>query len=226
MNFVIPILILIFSQFTTPFMAVRIVPKNIVQNKTVRTKLLASKKISLEKRYGNSYVNNVFKDNILLNIYYLAGKITNKKNINWKDIEKPIEYKFVLQPNKTFAFHDDVLEKYKGSVVKTTNANFNFEDGFKSDGYLTGDGVCHLASLIYWAAQSAGLDAYAPTSHDFAVIPEIDRKFGVSIYKGSGKSTSNELQNLYVTNNKSKPIVFNFTYKNNELKLSIDEQLL
>ena len=203
-----------------------IVQKNIVQKNIVRTKQLASEQISLEKRYGNTYVNDVFKDNILLNILYLAGKITNKEDINWKEVEKPMDYKFTLLPNKTFAFHDDVLDKYKNSVVKTTNANFNSADGFKSDGYLTGDGVCHLASLIYWASQSAGLDAYAPTAHDFAVIPEIDRKFGVSIYKGPGKSTSNEMQNLYVTNNKDKPIVFNFTYKDSELKLSIYEEVL
>jgi hypothetical protein len=215
-----------FSQFIPFYMGGNIVQKNIVQKNIVRTKQLASEQISLEKRYGNTYVNDVFKDNILLNILYLAGKITNKEDINWKEVEKPMDYKFTLLPNKTFAFHDDVLDKYKNSVVKTTNANFNSADGFKSDGYLTGDGVCHLASLIYWASQSAGLDAYAPTAHDFAVIPEIDRKFGVSIYKGPGKSTSNEMQNLYVTNNKDKPIVFNFTYKDSELKLSIYEEVL
>lgn len=226
MNLFLPMLFFIFTQFTPFYVGANLLQKIVMQNKIVRTKELASKQISLEKRYGNSYVNNVFKDNILLGVSYLSGKVTKKEDIDWKEMDKPIDYKFTLLPNKTFAFHDDVLEKYKDSVVKTTNANFNFNDGFKSDGYLTGDGVCHLASLIYWASQSAGLDAYAPTSHDFAVIPEIDRKFGVSIYKGPGKSSSNEMQNLYVTNNKGKPIVFNFTYKNSELKLSIYEEIL
>lgn len=215
-----------FTQFTPFYVGNNLVQKILVQKKVVQTKQLASKQISLEKRYGNSYVNNVFKENILLNIAYLSGKVSKKEDIDWKGIGKPIDYKFVLLPNRTFAFHDDVLEKYKDSVTKTTNANFNFDDGFKSDGYLIGDGVCHLASLIYWASQSAGLDAYAPTAHDFAVIPEIDRKFGVSIYKAPGTSSSNKLQNLYVTNNKGKPIVFNFTYRNNELKLAIYEEIL
>jgi len=216
MNIVVLILFFIFSHFAASSADVNV----------AQVKQLASEQISLEKRYANSYVNNVFKDNILLDISYLAGKITKKEDINWKEIEKPISYKFTLLPNKTFAFHNDILEKYKNSVVKTTKANFNYDDGFKSDGYLTGDGVCHLASLIYWVAKDAGLDAYAPTRHDFAVIPEIDRKFGVSIYKGPGRSSSNEMQNLYVTNNKGKPIVFNFAYKNNELKLSIYEETL
>ncbi len=187
---------------------------------------LASEQISLEKRYCNSYVNDVFKDNIHLNIAYLSGEVTKKNSINWNQIEKPFEYKFTLMPDKTFAFHSDILDKYKDSVVKTTNANFNFEDGFKSDGYLTGDGVCHLASLMYWSAKSAGLEAYAPSNHDFAVIPEIDRKFGVAIYKAPGSYSSNAMQNLYITNNKKSPIVFEFTYKNSELKFSIYQDLL
>lgn len=216
MNLVIPILFFIISRFTASSADIN----------SLQIKQLASEQISLEKRYGNEYVNDVFKDNILLDILYMAQKVKKKEDVNWKEIEEPIDYKFTLQPSKTFAFHDEVLDQYKDSVVKTTNAHFNFDDGFKSDGYLTGDGVCHLASLIYWVSKNAGLDAYAPTSHDFAVIPEIDRQYGVSIYKAPGQSSSNKMQNLYVTNNKSKPIVFNFTYKNSQLKLSIYEEIL
>lgn len=194
--------------------------------KTVKKKELSVKAISLENRYGNEFVNDVFKDNILLNIAYMAGKVKTKEDINWKKIQEPFEYKFVLKPNKTFAFHNDVLEKYKKSLEKTTNANFNFDDGFKSDGYLTGDGVCHLASLIYWSAKDAGLAAFAPTNHDFAVIPEINKEYGVSIYKAPGSFYNNAMQNLYVTNNRKKEIVFNFSYKNDKLKLSIYEELL
>jgi hypothetical protein len=227
----VPILTVVLTLLASPFAGSHLVDTVVSRSiaaraPVVETRQLASKQISLEKRYGNSYVNNVFKDNILLNLSYLAGKVTKKTDIDWNEVKKPMNYKFVLLPNKTFAFHDDVLEKYKNSVVKTTNANFNFDDGFKSDGHLTGDGVCHFASLIYWASLSAGLDAYAPTSHDFAAIPEIARKFGVSIYKMPGKSLTSELQNLYVTNNKNKPIVFNFTYKDSKLKLSISEEIL
>lgn len=214
MNAIGPILFFIFSQFT---------PSPDVN--TVQQKYLATSEISLEKRYENKFVNDVFKDNILLNMSYLSGKITKKEDINWDEVAKPFSYKFTLPANKTFAFHEDVLPKYKDTLYKTTNARFNYDDGFKSDGYLMGDGVCHLASLIYWAAKNAGLDAYAPVNHDFAVIPEIDRKYGVSIYKMPGQTYANAMQNLYITNNREKDVVFEFDYKDGILKLSIFEDV-
>lgn len=213
MDFVWPILFFILSQFTIPSQ----------DTNALRQKFLVSERISLEKRYEDKYVNGVFKDNILLNIFYLSRKITKREDINWKDIDKPFSYTFTLLPGKTFAFHEDILPKYKDSLVKTTNANFNYDDGFKSDGYLMGDGVCHLASLIYLVAKKANLDAYAPTNHNFAEIPQINRKYGVAIYKIPGQLGTNAMQNLYVTNNKKHPIVFEFDYKNNELKLSVFE---
>jgi len=187
---------------------------------------LSAQSISLEQRYGDKFVNDVFKDNILLNLAYLSGKVTKKEDINWDEIDKPFEYEFTLMPDKTFAYHDDVLDQYKSSLVKTTNAHFNFDDGFKSDGYLMGDGVCHLASLMYWSAKTAGLETYAPTNHDFAVIPQINKEFGVSIYKTPGNYNGNAAQNLYITNNKKNPIVLKFEYNNSELKLSIYEEIL
>lgn len=214
-NVVGPILLFLFSQITI----------HGIDSNTVRQNLLAQEHISLEKRYEVKSVNDVFKDNMLLNIAYLDGKVKKKEDINWNDIKKPFSYKFTLLPSQAFAFHDDILPAYKGKVVKTTNANFNFADGFKSDGYLTGDGVCHLASLIYWAAKNAGLDAYAPTNHDFAIIPEISKEYGVAIYKTPDNESSSAMQNLYVTNNKKNPVVFEFNYKNNELKLLISEVL-
>jgi len=209
-------LFFIFSQFAAPAAAAN----------SVQVKQLASEQISLDKRYAVESVNSVFKDNILLNLAYLFGKVTKKEDIKWDEIEKPFEYSFTLMPDKTFAYHSDVLEQYKSSLVKTTNANFNFDDGFKSDGYLTGDGVCHLASLMYWSAKTAGLTAYAPTSHDFAVIPEIDKEFGVAIYKVPGNYNTNAMQNLYITNNKKNPVTLEFTYKDSELKFSIYEEVL
>lgn len=213
MNIIGPVLFYLFSQLG--YLGTDINP--------VKTNLLAQQNISLENRYNDKFVNDVFRDNILLNISYLSGKVTKKEDINWQEIRKPFRYKFVLEPNKTFAFHEDVFEKYKDSVTKTTNARFNFSDGFKSDGYLMGDGVCHFASLIYWVAKDAGLDAFAPTNHDFTVIPEIDREHGVSIYKMPGQINANAMQNLYVTNNKQNPLIFEISYQNDELKLSIFE---
>ncbi len=186
--------------------------------------VLASKQISLEKRYSDRYVNDVMKDNILLNIAYMDGRVKKASDINWARIEKPFKAKFRLDPNKTFAYHEDALPEHKTEISLTTKAHFNFQEGFKSDGYLAGDGVCHLASLIYWAAKEAGLDAHAPTNHDFAPIPQIDKIYGVSIYSMPGQTIANAQQNLYVKNNKSEPIELEFSYDGHNLKLSIYEE--
>lgn len=185
--------------------------------------LLASHEMSLDNRYPNSFVNSVFKNNILLNIAYLEGKVTKASDINWEQISKPFQYEFKLEPNKTFAFHEDIEDKYRNSLVKTTSAHFNVQDGFKTDGYLFGDGVCHLASLIYWVAADAGLLAEAPTNHDFALIPDVPKEYGVSIYSNPYSSGGSARQNLYITNNRSKPISFKFEYRENKLKVSVVE---
>lgn len=187
--------------------------------------LLSSEQISLESRQGNKYINEVFKDNILLNIAYMTGRVKREDDINWNEVRKPFSYKFTLLQQKTFAFHDDVLPKYKSTLAITTKAHFNLQEGFRSDGYLAGDGVCHLASLIYWVSKEADLDTYVPTNHNFAVIPEISKEYGVSIYSMPGLVESNAKQNLYVTNNRQKPVVFEFDYDGENLKLSIYEKL-
>jgi hypothetical protein len=186
--------------------------------------LLATEQISLENRQPDSFVNSVFKDNILLNLAYLDGRVIEKEDIDWDKIREPIISKITLDPEKTFAFHEDVSSEYEDSLAVTTNANFNYQDGFKSDGYLMGNGVCHLASLIYWVAKEAGLDAYAPTNHDFAVIPGISREYGVAIYYMPGLVNANARQNLYVTNNKENPVIFEFVFDGENLRLSILEQ--
>ncbi|MGH7246308.1 MAG: VanW family protein [Candidatus Levyibacteriota bacterium] len=190
------------------------------------THTLAAHAFSLEDRYGNSFVNNVFKDNILLAVTYATNKHVSAQEINWKQIENPFHKTIALKPGETFAFHDDVLPQYNGKVEKTTNAHFDSQEGFKSDGYLVGDGVCHLASLLYWVAKDAGLAALAPTRHDFAPVPDVPREYGVSIYDNAfAKGSSNELQNLYITNNKNKTIVFDFDYNGKNLIISAKETI-
>lgn len=184
---------------------------------------LASRSFSLNERYGNTFVNDVFKDNILLTLRYMDGTVKSAKDISWSEVEKPTHYEFSLKPGEKFAFHDQILPAYKGNVVKTTNAHFNYQDGYKSDGYLTGDGVCHFASLIYWAAKDAGLEAVALRNHDFATIPQVPREYGVSIYAKPGDPVSSQYQNLYITNNKEKPVRFVFDYKDNILTVSVLE---
>jgi hypothetical protein len=186
-------------------------------------KPLAVHEMSMDQRYGNQFVNDVFKDNILLTLAYTNGKVS-ANNVKWDGVLKPFTFELKLKPGQVFAFHSDVLAKYQNEVAKTTNANFNFEDGFKSDGYLTGDGVCHLASIINWVASDAGLQVEAPTNHNFAVIPQVPQKFGTSIYYYPGQHDTNALNNLYVRNNKNKDIFFKFDYDGKDLKVSVLEQ--
>lgn len=183
--------------------------------------ILSTHEMSLANRQRDNFVNGVFRDNILLNIAYMAGKINNPGYINWDEIRKPFSYKITLDPGEVFAFHDDVLSKYKGKISKTTNAHFSSREGFKTDGYLYGDGVCHLATLINWAAKDAGLDVQAPTKHDFAPVPGVPAEYGVSIYYYPGVSGSNSLQNLYIRNNFNLPVIIAFDYFNDSLKVSV-----
>lgn len=185
--------------------------------------ILSSHEISLEKRYEVKSVSEVFKDNILLNLAYLRGVVHSSKDIKWDEVRNPFHYEFKLEPNKTFTFHDDVLAEYKERVVLTTNAHFNAAEGFKTDGYLFGDGVCHLASLMYWVAKDAYLDSYAPTDHDFMAIPEIERQYGVSIYSSPYSKGSNSQQNLYITNNRAAVIKFVFDYNGEKLRVTVVE---
>lgn len=189
--------------------------------------IIAQKELSLSNRQPNSWVNNIFKENILLNLAYLRGLYQSAPlkhpKIDWDIVTKPFTYEFRLEPKEVFAFHEDVESTMEGKIVKTTNAHFNSQEGFKSDGYLFGDGVCHLASLIYWAAKEANLEALAPTRHDFAKIEDVPREFGVSIYNNPLSKGSNVKQNLYITNNKSKPVVFRFDYKDDRVKVAVVE---
>lgn len=177
--------------------------------------LIASHEISLENRHPIDSVNEVMKHNILLNLDYLSGLTLPKDN--------PYTFDFRLNPNETFAFHDNVLHQYRDKVYKTTNAHFNLTEGFKSDGYLVGDGVCHLASLINWVARDANLEVYSPKDHDFANIPEIPKEHGVSIYYYPGSVEANASRNLYITNNYKNSVIFKFSYERNSLKVSVFE---
>lgn len=179
--------------------------------------VLVTRSLPMTDRYNNSFVNDVFKDNILLAMNYLDGAVKSKNDVNWDNIEHPFQYKFTLNPGQEFAFHDGILPQYNKDVVKTTNSHFNWSEGYKSDGFLTGDGVCHLASLIYWAAKDAGLDSYAPSNHNFAKINDIPKEYGVAIMAPS------PLGNLYITNTKDKPVTFVFGYDGENLTLSLTE---
>lgn len=178
--------------------------------------VLAERGFSLENRYDNKFVNDIFKDNILLTIKYMAGEVKDPKNIDWSEVEKPFAYEFTLKPGEEFAFHDGILPKYK-NVVKTTGVHFASNEGFKSDGFIVGDGVCHLASLMYWAALDAGLITYAPSNHNFAKINDVPKEYGVAV------ESPMPMGNLYITNDKNVPITFNFDSDGKKLTVTITE---
>ncbi len=184
--------------------------------------ILASHQFSLEDRYQVASVNNVFKENILLSLAYLRG-ISKTTPVDWSEVNKPFHFELTLKPGQVFAFHDSVLPQYKGKEGYTTHAHFDYQEGFLSDGYLYGDGVCHLASLIYWVAKDAGLDTNAPTNHDFAVIPDVPKEYGVAIYYAPGEESTSANENLYITNNKDKEISFVFDFDGNDLKVTSEE---
>lgn len=183
--------------------------------------VLASKTISLENRYPNKAVSDVFKDNILLTLYYMKG-MPKTQSPDWNEVKKPFLYDFVLKPGETFAFHDTAyLPAYAQNVVKTTNAHYSGYEGFKSDGYLMGDGVCHLASLFYWAAKAANIEAVSPVNHDFAAIPEIDKQYGVAIYADPTNESVSMQQNLYIRNDKTEAITFRTLYNGEKLTVEV-----
>lgn len=179
--------------------------------------VLASRSFPLTDRYNNTFVNDVFKDNILLALNYMDGAVNSKSDVNWAKVESPFHYEFTLNPGQEFAFHDGTLPYYSKNVVKTMNTHFMWNEGYKSDGFLVGDGVCHLASLIYWAAKDAGLSTYAPSNHNFAKINDVPKEYGVAIMSPS------PMGNLYITNNKDVPVTFVFDYDGTNLDVSVTE---
>jgi hypothetical protein len=185
--------------------------------------VLASRSFSLNQRYGNSFVNEVFKDNILLAVRYTQGNVKTKSDISWEEVTKPFSYSFTLNPGEGFAFHDQILPEYKNTIVKTTNSHFNATDGYKFSGALYGDGVCHLASLIHWAALDAGLKSVSLASHDFAKINEVPREYGVSIKYMPGEFANSSRQNLYIVNTQDKPVTFTFDYNGTDLKIGVSK---
>jgi len=185
--------------------------------------VLAREDFSLTDRYSNQFVNDVFADNILLTLSYMSGQSQVGQKVNWDTVHQPSEYHFILQPGQSFAFHDQVLDEYKDSVVKTTGADFSSDEGFKSDGYLVGDGVCHLASFMNEVATEAGLKVEAPTNHNFAKIEDVDKKYGTAIYYIAGEKSMSSKQNLYVTNTTDKPIAFLFNHKTDSLEIVVED---
>lgn len=185
--------------------------------------IIGSRTMSLDTRHPAPYANEVYRDNILLTISYMTGQTKPGQTIDWEAVRRPGSYKWILPAGRTFAFHDGVLPQFQNSIAGTTNAHFGGNEGFKSDGYLVGNGVCHLASLMGWTAKDAKLDVVAPTNHDFAVIPEVPREQGIAIYSTPDNPAAGVTQNLYVTNNTGHEVAFTFTYDGHSLTAAVEE---
>jgi hypothetical protein len=183
--------------------------------------ILGSRSMSLNMRYGYDVPENVYKDNILLNLAYLSGTVKSKNDINWDALKQPTSIKFTLKPGERFAYHDLIDPQYQDNVVVTAHTNFGAGDGYKFEGGLYGMGVCHLASLIHWAALDAGLESIAPSNHDFYAIPEIPKEYGVAIYASPDAVSSSVRQNLYIKNTLDSEITFKFDFDGNNLKVSV-----
>lgn len=168
--------------------------------------LLAQHDMDLSIRYANPAINDVFKNNILLNIAYISGRVQHADQVNWEDMKRPNKYEFTLQPGQMFAYHDGILPEYQKDIVKVGGSHFGAQDGYVSSGYLYGDGVCHFASLLHWAALDAGLEVVAPTNHNFAMIPGIAPVYGTAIYYDPGQPAVSAAQNLYIRNTFDHPV--------------------
>jgi hypothetical protein len=88
-------------------------------------------------------------------------------------------------------------------------------------GGLSGNGVCHLASLMNQVASEAELLVTAEVNHNFAKIPGIDEKYGTSIFFLPNGGNSSERRNLYIKNNKNFPIEFKFELEGDLLSFKI-----
>ncbi len=200
-------------------------PSAVIKTQEANLKVLGERQYSMENRYPVKSVNEVMKKNILLGLAYLNGSVAKKSDIDWSKVTSAFHFEKTLKPGEVFAFHDIIRKEYSGKVAFTTNSHFNASDGYVSDGYLFGDGVCDLASLINWAALDAGLETVVPKDHrSVAHIPDVPDDYGVSIYSNpqDGAGANN---NLYITNQKDHEVKFHFDFDGTNLKVYITENI-
>lgn len=190
---------------------------------SVPSTTLAVRGYSMSNRWHVESVNEVMRKNILLAVAYINGSVTRKSDIDWTKVTADSHSEFVLEPNQTFAFHNIVRPEFKDNLAVTQDSSFSSADGYVSDGYLFGDGVCDLASLMNWAAQDAGLTTVVPKDHrSVAQIPDVPDDYGVSIYKDPSANIGAN-NNLYITNTLDNAVKFSFDYQNDNLKVTVSE---
>jgi hypothetical protein len=206
------------TSFLKPKIVSPLVLKSIVKQE--KRELLVEKSFNLKNRYPSLFVNQVFVDNMLLSLRYLKGEKV-KREVDWNRVRQPFSFSFVLRPDEVFAFHNNLLSEFKNESVLTMKSHFIASEGYRSSGFLYGDGVCQLASLINWSASEAGLKVLAKVSHDFNPIPDIPREYGASIKYTEKDSSNSQNQNLYIKNNFSYPVEFSFTVSKSSINLKL-----
>lgn len=192
------------------------------------SKTLATHELDLTTRLPEAFGSEVFADNILLALHYLKSDVQALKTsetingpstIDWDRARAPFEVNFTLKPGEVFAYHANVLPAFN-AVAYTMNSRFFIDEGYKSLAGLGGNGVCHLASLINWTAQDAGLEVTSRVNHDFYPVPGVPREYGSSIFYAKEGSNSQN-QNLYIKNNLEKPVEFIFKADSKKVELAI-----
>ena len=178
-----------------------------------RVTVLVEQSLDLTTRAAATAINQGFSDNILLALHYLKNDVRSTE-IDWEEIRQPFEAFFVLGPGELFAFHDTLLPEFEKADA-TMNTDYLSPGGYKTLLGLSGNGVCHLASLMNWAASKAGLEVLAKVKHDFAPIPEVPREHGTSI------RTYDKQQNLYIKNSLEVPVTFVFSVNSQSVNLKI-----
>ncbi len=190
-----------------------------------RAQTLASHEFSMGYRYEDPRVSEVFADNILLTLAYMRQTVHKGEPVNWSAVREPFHWDLDITPGSVVTYHANVLPKYEGTATPLTTVYFNGAEGFRSDGYLVGDGTCQLASLLSWVARDAGLTVEAPTDHDFAAIPEVPKEQGVSIYSHPTNKARSATQNLYIQNDFREVVRFAFHYDGATLRISASKLL-
>jgi hypothetical protein len=195
--------------------------------------ILARESLDLTKRVPDPVVTRIFADNILLNLHYMKGDISDVsyeprkgevRTILWDKVREPFSFSIKISPGEVFSFHDIVLPEFEGRKFKTGWTQFSRVEGYKIFDGLWGNGVCHLATLINWVSTEAGLKVTARVNHDFFLVPGVDRRYGTSIVY-IPESYTTKLQNLYVDNPFSFPVVFEFEANADRVNLSVIKDL-
>lgn len=182
----------------------------------IQSQILSSGTMDLSYRYPVKSINDGFSENIFIALGYLSlrGDALQAQGGDFS-------FSLVLNPGEVFAFHKNILPEFRQDKIITQESGFLKKEGYVSVAGLQGNGVCHLASLMNFVANGAGLEVIAPTNHNFAQIQGIDRKYGTSIYYLPNGGEISQRQNLYIRNNREYPAEFRFFLEENLLTFSV-----